>query len=461
MGEKDIGVVGLGVMGLALALNLKDNGKKVVGSNRSAGPRERARAAGLDVVDTLDAMATELARPRVVLLSVPAGAAVDTVIEGLAPHLEDGDIVIDSGNSHYTDSERRTAELAKRGILFSGTGVSGGEEGARHGPAIMVGCAEQAYGRLKPLFDAIAAKFEGEPCSGWMGPGGAGHFVKMVHNGIEYADMQLIAEIDLVLRDGMGFDEAGSADTFARWNEGPLASYLVEITAEVLRARDPATDEPVVRIIADRAGQKGTGRWTGLSAIELGVPAPSIIAAVQARALSSATAARHEASSGRDHPPARIDLSRETLADALLAAKISAYAQGFMLLSAAAQEHGWPFRAGAVAAVWRAGCIIRARLLDDIMHAAERGMGPAGLLAAAPLSGMIDDALPGLRATVAACAKEGIPAPALSSALAWIDGMRAPKVGASLIQAQRDFFGAHGFERIDKEGQFHLDGSGS
>ncbi|MEZ5835541.1 MAG: NADP-dependent phosphogluconate dehydrogenase [Geminicoccaceae bacterium] len=461
MSSADIGILGLGVMGHNLALNLAGHGFSVVAFDPDEHARERARGDGLNAVASMAGLAGALRTgPRTVLLSVPAGEAVDAALGELSELLEAGDIVIDSGNSHFRDTERRTRDLARKDIRFAGIGVSGGAHGALHGPSIMAGAEASAFDHIAPMLNAIAADFKGEPCCAWMGPGGAGHYVKMVHNGIEYAIMQLIAETWLVLRDVHGLDPKAAARVFADWNKGHLASYLVEITAEVLAMTDRASDRPVVEIIADVAGHKGTGRWTSMATIEAGVAAPTIIAAVNARALSSATQARlamngsdrivaaHGGGSGGD-----ID----DLGKALLCAQVCAYAQGFMLLDSARRDHGWPFELERVAAIWRAGCIIRAWLLEPVMATARNGLGPAGLLATEPTRSMIAEALPGLRATVLAGIAHGVPMPAFTSVMSWVDGFRSANVGASLIQAQRDRFGSHGFERIDRPGQHHLD----
>ncbi|MCB2010567.1 MAG: NADP-dependent phosphogluconate dehydrogenase [Geminicoccaceae bacterium] len=462
-----IGILGLGVMGRNLALNLGDHGHDVRGFDRDAEAVRRAREAGIGVEDDLDALLEALSpAPRIVLLSVPAGDAVDAALGDLGERLDPGDIIVDSGNSHFGDTGRRTAALAERGIHLAGTGVSGGEEGARHGPSIMAGGDEAACARLMPVLTSIAARFGDEPCCAWMGPGGAGHFVKMVHNGIEYADMQLIAECWLLMRDVLGLDAAAASRVFLDWNRGELASYLIEITAEILAMTDRSTGAPILDIIADRAGHKGTGQWTARASLELGVPAPTIIAAVGARALSAATGARAVLSKGerkaggegKAQCPRMPDT--DTLAGALLCARISAYAQGFMILDAARVTHGWPLDFERIAAIWRAGCIIRARLLGPIMQAAASGPGPAGLAAASPTREMAAGALPALREAVLAGTACGVPVPALTSALGWLDGLHAGNVGASLIQAQRDRFGAHGFARTDREGTHHLEPAG-
>ncbi len=457
-----IGLVGLGTMGSALALNMAETGFRVAVTNRTtarvaeflveAGPL----ADRLIGAETPEALVGALSRPRVVLLMVQAGAAVDEQIALYRPLLGPGDILVDAGNADFHDTRRRAEALAAGGLGFIGLGVSGGEDGARHGPSLMAGGPAEAWDAVADILEGIAARFAGMPCARRLGADGAGHFVKTVHNGIEYADMQLIAEIYGLLRhDGRAAEAIGAV--FDGWNGGPLNAYLTEITAAVLRATDPGTGAPVVDIIADRAGQKGTGRWTVIEAQRLGVPATVIEAAVAARAWSAAAEARADgagllAGPGRLHGPVPTEGDLEL---ALLAGRILALSQGFSLLAAASREFGWSLDLAATAEVWRAGCIIRSVLLDDIAQAFRGGV-PHGLLALAPyFAARLDEAAPALRRTVAAAAAAGVPAPALSAALAYLDTIRTARGTTNLIQAQRDYFGAHGFERIDGPGTHH------
>jgi 6-phosphogluconate dehydrogenase len=391
---------------------------------------------------------------------VQAGNAVDEQIAQLRPVLSAHDIVIDAGNANFRDTMRRFGELADSSLTFIGMGISGGEEGARHGPSIMVGGTRESYARVESILTAIAAKFEGEPCCAWLGEGGAGHFVKTIHNGIEYADMQMIAEIYGVLRDGLGMQPKAIGEMFAGWNKGRLNSYLIEITAEVLSADDPETGRPVVEIILDRAGQKGTGRWSVIEAQTLGVPATAIEAAVAARILSAMKSERVAAEKVYG-APARVtvegglDRLRSDLELALFAGKIAAYAQGFAVMKLASQEFGWGLPLPTIARIWRAGCIIRSQFLGTIAEAFGESATVPNLLMAPAFIDMMKQAHPALRRVVAMAAGAGLPMPALTSALAYFDGYRQGRGTSNLIQAQRDFFGAHGFERVDAEGAFH------
>ncbi len=459
MGNADtqqIGLVGLGTMGAALALNMAEKGVPVVVHNRNGDvtaafmDEAGALADWLTPADGPAALAAALAPPRAIVLMVTAGPAVDAVIEGLLPHLDRGDVIVDGGNADFHDTRKRAAALAEKGIAFLGMGVSGGEEGARHGPSMMVGGPADAYGRIAPVLEAIAARYKDDPCVAHLGPDGAGHFVKTVHNGIEYADMQLIAEIYGILRYGQGRGVEEIADLFEAWNVGPLQSYLVEITAKILRAVDPLTGGPVVDVIVDSAGQKGTGRWTLIEALRLGQSASTIEAAVGARSWSALRAARSTgaglfpADGLRCHPLLDTDLEA-----ALLAARIVAFGQGAQLLKAASEEYGWDLDLPRVAEIWRAGCIIRSALLDEIAHAL-RDDPPEGLLVFSPvLAGRLTESLPALRRVASSALAGGLPAPALASALGYFDTMRTARGTTDLIQAQRDFFGAHGFERLD------------
>ena len=457
-----IGVTGLGTMGAALALNIAETGVRVAAHNRSPGRVEAlVRRAGpladrLVPTRDLDAFVAALERPRTILVMVPAGPAVRETIDALAPMLEAGDTLIDAGNADFHDTRATAEALAARGLNFLGMGVSGGEEGARHGPSIMVGGPAGAYEAVRDIVEAIAARYEGAPCAALLGPDGAGHFVKTVHNGIEYADMELIAEIYGLMRHGQHRAPAEIGAVFGGWNEGPLRSYLAEITAEILATADPGTGQPIVDVIVDSAGQKGTGRWTVIEALRLGQSASTIEAAVGARAWSSARAARAvgaETLPAADGPaPA---LAEDELAAALLAARILAYGQGMAVIAAASEEYGWDIDLARVAEIWRAGCIIRSALLDDIASAVRAGL-PHGLLHLAPaFAGPLAEGLPALRRLVGQAAIAGLPVPGFAAALGYAETMRRARGTADLIQAQRDFFGRHGFARRDAEGVHH------
>ncbi|PKP75138.1 MAG: phosphogluconate dehydrogenase (NADP(+)-dependent, decarboxylating) [Alphaproteobacteria bacterium HGW-Alphaproteobacteria-6] len=457
-----IGLVGLGTMGAALALNIAEKGFAIAVHNRTTAATDRFLAdagplgARITGCATPAALVAALARPRAILIMVEAGAPVDAVIDTLAPLLDPGDLVIDAGNADFHDTRRREAALRARGLDFFGMGVSGGEEGARHGPSIMVGGPAASFARVRAILEAIAARYRGAPCAAHLGPDGAGHFVKTVHNGIEYGDMQMIAEIWGMLRDGRAMAPAAAADLFAAWDRGPLKSYLIEITARVLAATDPETGQPMIGLIADRAGQKGTGRWTLIEALRLGQSATTIEAAVAARSFSSAATARALGARLFTPPPPAALPPEADLAAALLAAKIIAYGQGLALLKAASDDYGWSLDLARIAEIWRAGCIIRSALLDDIARAVRTGL-PEGLLIFAPaFAEALARGVPALRRTVAAAALGGHAAPALGAALSYFDQMTRARGTADLIQGQRDFFGAHGFERTDRPGKgFH------
>jgi 6-phosphogluconate dehydrogenase len=453
----DIALIGLGVMGHNLALNIAGQGFRVAVHDRSPAAVARCVAAVGDRAAghaTLAGLVAALTRPRRLLLMVNAGAPVDDVLDGLLPLLEAGDIVVDGGNSHWPDTERRTRALAARGLHFVGAGISGGEEGARTGPAIMPGGSAEAWAAVRPVFEAIAARVEGEPCVAHIGPGGAGHFVKMVHNGIEYADMQLIGEAYALLQAaGLGAD--AMASVFQRWNRGPLQSYLVEITAAILAVRDADTGRPLVDLIQDRAGQKGTGRWALVAGAEQGVAVGAIGAAVEARLLSSLKDARVDASTRLAGPDGRI-AAADTEAwvaqveQALHASKIVAYAQGLALMQAASAAQGWSLDLGAIARLWRGGCIIRARLLEPIAQAWARGEGRTQLMLAPAFRDVLAGAQGAWREVVAAAVRAGVPVPAMAATLGYHDAWRSARLPANLLQAQRDFFGAHTYERVDR-----------
>jgi len=446
-------------MGANLARNVESKGFPVAGYDLDAAKVKAFPLAAAAAPEQLMAM---LERPRRVLVMVPAGAPVDSVITHLRPHLDRGDILIDGGNSFFRDTDRRTDELAAQGFNFLGVGVSGGEEGALLGPSIMPGGAKEAWETVAPIFRAIAAKADdGEPCVAYMGPRGAGHYVKMVHNGIEYGDMQLIAEVYDLLRRGAGYSPEQIAEIFSRWNDGELQSYLIEITARVLRQIDEETHEPLVEHILDEAQQKGTGKWMSQNAFDVGVAIPTVNAAVEARLLSALKPERVAASKilKGPKPDAAIKGDRERLVDAakqaLYASKITSYAQGMALLRAASKEYGYDINPAEVAKIWRAGCIIRAALLAEIRTAFERNSGLVNLMIDDAFSSALGKRQEGWRHAVQTAVAVGIPVPALSASLAYYDAYRSERLPANLTQAQRDFFGAHTYRRTDREGVFH------
>ncbi len=476
----DIGLIGLAVMGQNLVLNMNDHGYRVAVYNRTvervdeflAGP-----AAGTQVIGTrsLEELVAILERPRRVMLMIKAGRAVDAVIEQLLPLLEQGDIIIDGGNSHFPDTIRRTRYLEEHGLLFIGTGISGGEEGARHGPSIMPGGSPDAWPHVRDIFQSVAAKVaDGTPCCDWVGPDGAGHFVKMVHNGIEYGDMQVIAEAYHLMKTGLTMSHDEMSGVFRSWGEAELDSYLIDITADILAFSDDG--RPLLESILDAAGQKGTGKWTAVSALDLGMPVTLVAEAVFARMLSSlkderaAAAGRlgaagrvlDEATIGRcmwdttpDDEEAADKRFVDAIRDALYASKIASYAQGFMLLRAAAAEYGWNLDYGRIASLWREGCIIRAAFLDDITSAFSRDPDLVNLMLDDYFAEALRRADRGWRTVIGAAVAHGIPVPAYSTALAFYDGYRTERLPANLIQAQRDYFGAHTYERIDRpRGEF-------
>lgn len=451
-----VGLIGLGTMGAALALNIAEKGHDVVVFNRTTEKTHRfVEAAGelrsrLTATETLAAFVAAITAPRTIILMVPAGDPVDEQITALLPLLDPEDLIVDAGNANFRDTNRRMRDLDQP---FLGIGVSGGEEGARHGPAIMVGGPHENFERVRELLRALAAKHEGEPCADWMGEEGAGHFVKAVHNGIEYADMQLIAEIYGVMRDGQGLPAGEIGDVFARWNEGPLRSYLVEITAAVARAGDAASGGPLLDVIVDAAGQKGTGRWTAIEAQHLGAAIPVIEAAVAARNMSAQRSERAAMQAIFGDPHSAIDrdeLGLDTLEAALLCAKILCYDQGFRLIAAASETFGWSLDGARIARVWREGCIIRSDMLGDMAEAFVSGRATS-LMAAPTFAERLARSHQALREVVICAVRHGLAAPALSAALGYFDTMRTSRGTANMIQGQRDYFGRHGFARLDDD----------
>ncbi len=460
----DIGLIGLAVMGQNLVLNMNDHGYTVAVFNRTTSKVDdflAQEAKGTKVIGThsLEELVSNLKTPRRVFMLVKAGPAVDSLIESLLPLLEKGDIIIDGGNSHFPDTIRRTAEVESKGLLYVGTGVSGGEEGARHGPSIMPGGSPSAWPHVKEMFQAIAARTpEGEPCCDWVGEGGAGHYVKMVHNGIEYGDMQLISESYHLMKEALGMSNEEMHLAFTKWNEGELDSFLIEITRDILATRDEE-GRYVLDQILDTAGQKGTGKWTVVSAADLGVPMTLVAEAVFARTLSALKDERVAAAEVLGGPDLSSDGDRkafvEDIRQAMYASKIVSYAQGYMLMREAAKEHGWHLNYGGIATMWRGGCIIRSRFLGDIRDAFAKDPELGTLLVDDFFKKAIERSQASWRRVVARAAEMGVPLPAMSSALAFYDGYRHARLPANMLQAQRDYFGAHTYERVDKpRGEF-------
>jgi 6-phosphogluconate dehydrogenase len=464
--KSDFGLIGLAVMGQNLVLNVESRGFQVSVYNRTSATTDEfvAKHPGKKLVgcDTLESFVQSLARPRKIQIMVKAGAPVDQVIEQLIPLLEKDDIVIDGGNSLYTDTERRDAYLATKGLRFIGAGVSGGEEGARKGPSIMPGGPASTWEVMKPIFESIAAKVDGQPCVIHIGPGGAGHYVKMIHNGIEYGDMQLICEAYSLFK-AAGFTTDEMAAIFNEWNEGELQSYLIQITGKALEQKDPETGQPLVELILDKAGQKGTGQWTLLNAAENAVVISTINAAVEARVLSSQKKQRVAASTQLQGPvPALDKVKKELVAkvhDALYASKVISYTQGFDLIKTMGEKKNWGLDFGGIASIWRGGCIIRARFLNRITDAYRGNPALANLMLDPFFKDLLNRTQQSWREVVALAVRNGIPVPAFSASLAYYDSYRSARLSANLLQAQRDFFGAHTYERTDKpEGQFfHTD----
>jgi len=468
----DIGLIGLAVMGQNLVLNMADHGFTVAAYNRTtskvddfiAGPAKGKSIVG---VYSPEELVQSLKKPRRVMMMVKAGSAVDVNIEQLVPLLDKGDIIIDGGNSYFQDTERRIKDLEPKGILFMGTGISGGEEGARHGPSIMPAGSADAWPHVKPIFQSIAAQVgpnKDIPCCDWIGRGGAGHYVKMVHNGIEYGDMQLICEAYSLLKEGLGLTNDELYDVFAQWNMGDLDSYLIEITRDIFSVKDPKTGKFLVDVILDKAGQTGTGKWTAQLALDLGIPTTLITEAVFARCLSAQKEKRVRASKLLVGPEGAIEKFRESInreefieavRQALYASKICSYAQGFFQIQAAGEENGWGLKYGDIALLWRGGCIIRAAFLQRIKEAFDRDANLENLLLDPYFKEAVESSQEAWRYVVATAAQVGIPAPAFSAALNYYDGYRSEQLPQNLLQAQRDYFGSHTYERIDEEGAFH------
>ncbi len=483
----DIGLVGLAVMGQNLALNVADHGYRISVYNRTTATTEKFVEAnpntpgGLVGTKTLQEFVQSLSRPRKIIILVKAGGPTDAVIDSLLPLLEKDDIIIDGGNALWTDTIRREKDLAAKGLRFVGSGVSGGEEGARFGPSLMPGGQESAYKEIEPIWKAIAAKVDaktgkplegslpgkpvegGVPCTAYIGANGAGHYVKMVHNGIEYGDMQMICEAYALMDRLLGLSPKEIGKIFERWNKGVLDSFLIEITADILQQDDPETGKPLVDVILDTAGQKGTGKWTSVSALDMGVPAPTVVEAVFARCLSAIKEERVAASSILKGPEVKFSGDREAfiraIHDALYCSKICSYAQGFQLMREAQKEYQWSLNFGEIAQIWRGGCIIRARFLQKITEAFARDAGLANLLLDPYFLGEVEKAQQNWRKVVSEASLQGIPAPTFSSALSYFDGYRSARLPANLLQGQRDYFGAHTFERTDKSRgrYFHVD----
>jgi len=461
----DIALIGLAVMGQNLILNMADNGYTVVAYNRTVSKVDdflNGAAKGHEKVigaHSIEEMTALLKRPRKIMLMVKAGGAADKFIETVLPHLEEGDLIIDGGNTHFPDTIRRTEYLKGKGILYIGTGVSGGEEGARHGPSIMPGGSPEAWPLVKEIFQAICAKTpDGDPCCDWVGENGAGHYVKMTHNGIEYGDMQLICEAYQLMKEGLGMSNQEMHEVFKEWNEGELDSYLIEITRDILGYRDGNGDYVVDQIL-DTAGQKGTGKWTGISSLDLGVPVTLIGEAVFARCLSAMKDERVKASGILQGPPAKFDGDTkafvEDIRQALLASKIVSYAQGYMLMREAAKEHNWNLNYGGIALMWRGGCIIRSVFLGKIKEAFDKDPELNNLLLDDYFKGVIERCQESWRRVIIKAVEMGVPVPAFTTALAFYDGYRSGRLPANLLQAQRDYFGAHTYERVDKpRGEF-------
>jgi 6-phosphogluconate dehydrogenase len=465
----DFGLIGLAVMGENLVMNIESKGFSVAVFNRTVAKVDKfvqGRAADKNIVGchTLQELADNLATPRKVMILVKAGSPVDAVIDQLIPVLDKGDLIIDGGNSFFQDTIRRNKKVADAGLLYIGTGVSGGEEGALKGPAIMPGGQKEAYALVEDIFTKISAQVDGDPCCTYIGDDGAGHYVKMVHNGIEYGDMQLISEAYYLMKYALGMTTAEMHEVFKKWNESDLDSYLIDITTDILETIDEETGQPVLELILDKAGQKGTGKWTSQSALDLGIPAPTIAEAVFARCISGVKDERVAASKVLTGPDVKFEGDRDAMVqaihDALYASKVCSYAQGFAMMAAAQKEYGWDLNFGEIAMIWRGGCIIRAHFLNYIKEAFESDPGLKNLLLAPFFTDIVEKAQDNWRTVVIEATKMGIPIPAFSSALNYYDSYRRERLPANMIQAQRDYFGAHTYQRVDKEGVFHTDWTG-
>lgn len=463
---QDFGLIGLAVMGQNLAINIERNGFSIAVYNRTASRTQEfieRRAGGKRILPTysIEELVPSVETPRKIMVMVKAGEAVDALIEELKPYLQPGDLIIDGGNSFFQDTERRAKALQGLGLLYLGVGISGGEYGALWGPSLMPGGQREAYHRVEPMLTAIAAKVDGEPCVAYMGPGGAGHYVKMVHNGLEYGDMQLLSEAYDLLCRGLGLSAAELHQVFAEWNRGELSSYLIEITADIFTKVEEETGKPLVEMILDMAGQKGTGKWVVQNAFNLGVPIPTISAAVEWRYLSTYKRERVAASQILSGPSLQYQGNRkefiEAVEAALYASKICSYAQGMALLQVASHEYNYGLLLGEIARIWRGGCIIRARFLDMIRLAFERTPDLSNLLLDPEFAAALKSRQDGWRPAVHTAISLGIPCPAMSASLAYYDSYRSARLPANLIQAQRDYFGAHTYKRIDREGAFHTD----
>jgi 6-phosphogluconate dehydrogenase len=466
MAQQDFGLIGLAVMGQNLVLNIEERGSSVAVYNRTAARTKEfmaGEAKGKNILATysIEEFMAALKRPRRIMLMVKAGAPVDEFIAVLVPHLEKGDLILDGGNSFFMDTMRRNKMLAEKGFLYIGTGVSGGEEGARHGPSIMPGGQKEAYDLVAPVLTKIAAQVSGEPCCTYIGPDGAGHYVKMVHNGIEYGDMQLISEAYYIMKNALGLSAQELHEIFSEWDTGPLNSYLIEITRDIFARKDEETGQPLVEMILDKAGQKGTGKWASQNALDLGISVPTITEAVFARCISAIKEERAAAAkvlSGPD-PKYKGDKKQfiEAIRQALYASKICSYAQGFALMKEAGKEYKWDLRFGDLAKIWRGGCIIRAQFLHRITEAYERNPNLANLMLDPFFKDILESSQEQWRHVIATASQLGLPIPAFSTALAYFDSYRRERLPANLIQAQRDYFGAHTYERVDKPGTFHTE----
>lgn len=464
--KADIGLIGLAVMGENLVLNMESKGFTVAVHNRTTSRVQdllEGRGRGKNIIGafTLDELAASLKTPRIVMLMVKAGQPVDSFIDKLLDVLEPGDIIIDGGNSLYTDTIRRTRLVESKGLLYVGAGVSGGEEGALHGPSIMPGGSSPAWPIVKPILQSIAAHVDGSPCCQWIGPDGSGHYVKMVHNGIEYADMQMIGEAYFLMKNALGMSALEMQETFSCWNKGELDSYLIEITAHILGKIDEDTGQPLLELIQDVAGQKGTGKWTSQESLDLGVAAPTIAEAVFARIISGAQKQRYLAVEAFPQlstvPLTDKSAFLDGIRDALYASKICAYAQGFDILRHASLEYDWDLDLGEIAKLWQGGCIIRAQFLQNITDAYNKNPDLPNLLLDPYFQGVLDKSQQNWRRVVAAAVERGLPVPGFSSALAYFDSLRHPQLWTNLVQAQRDYFGAHTYGRTDREGSFHTE----